>query len=210
MALCFDNIHSDSINVKIENFKHLCDVQKLIPRLSVVTGQPVMGLVENIIANISHILIVTNSAVNIVVYAMKVSSGWWRDNKQYSPLIGPRRTSSSGTCCAPGCAVPPPPRATTTTTPPRSRRRRPGAATRGPARTSPSPPTWSTSTSPWTTPWTGPSSPSRPPWTRRLRSSQPTFKHRIFITIQLSLVCTVQLCILFAGLYEVLLQTIHQ
>ena len=80
MALCFDNIHSDSINVKIENFKHLCDVQKLIPRLSVVTGQPVMGLVENIIANISHILIVTNSAVNIVVYAMKVSSGWWRDN----------------------------------------------------------------------------------------------------------------------------------
>ena len=73
------NMHSDGINVKI-NLKHLCDVQKLIPRLSVVTGQPVMGLVENIIANISHILIVTNSAVNIVVYAMKVSSGWWRDN----------------------------------------------------------------------------------------------------------------------------------
>lgn len=180
---------SESIDIKIE--KHLCVIQKLIPRLSVVTGQPVMGLVENIIANISHILIVTNSAVNIVVYAMKVSSGWWRDNRQYSPLIGPRRTSSSGTCCAPGCAGRPPPRATTTTTPPRSRRRRPGAATRAPARTSPSPPTWSTSTSPWTTPWTGPSSPSRPPWTRRPRSSQPTSKHRLLVTIHFGLqICT--------------------
>ena len=194
---------SESIDIKIE--KHLCVIQKLIPRLSVVTGEPVMGLVENIIANISHILIVTNSAVNIVVYAMKVSSGWWRDNRQYSPLIGPRRTSSSGTCSAPGCAGRPPPRATTTTTPPRSRRRRPGAATRAPARTSPSPPTWSTSTSPWTTPWTGPSSPSRPPWTRRPRSSQPTSKHRFLVTTHFSLVCrSVQLYILFAdGLYEV-------
>ena len=47
-------------------------LQKLIPGLAELTSNKRLRMAEHVIANVSHILIVTNSAVNIIVYAMKV------------------------------------------------------------------------------------------------------------------------------------------
>ena len=50
-------------------------LQKLIPGLAELTSNKRLRMAEHVIANVSHILIVTNSAVNIIVYAMKVEIG---------------------------------------------------------------------------------------------------------------------------------------
>ena len=64
----------------LEGFPNIFSVlQKLIPGLAELTSNKRLRMAEHIIANLSHILIVTNSAVNIIVYAMKVWMGWTID-----------------------------------------------------------------------------------------------------------------------------------
>ena len=53
-------------------------LQELFPFLSWLKREPEVNLIVDIIANISHILIVTNSAVNIIVYALKVCHIDWK------------------------------------------------------------------------------------------------------------------------------------
>ena len=55
---------------------------------------PVINLVAEIVTNISHILIVTNSAINIVVYTLKV-----KILKENSIIGKPFRISSSDRFC---------------------------------------------------------------------------------------------------------------
>ena len=46
--------------------------QELFPGLLPLKKDPLTNLVADIVTNVSHLLIVTNSAINIVVYALKV------------------------------------------------------------------------------------------------------------------------------------------
>ena len=48
------------------------DLQELFPSLFPFKKDPRINLAADIVANVSHLLIVTNSAINIVVYALKV------------------------------------------------------------------------------------------------------------------------------------------
>ena len=45
-----------------------------------------LEMAEHVVANVSHILIVTNSAVNIIVYAMKVLGSSMSEEKSSSFL----------------------------------------------------------------------------------------------------------------------------
>ena len=47
-------------------------MQELFPSLLPFKEDPLVNQVLDIVANMSHLLIVTNSAINIVVYALKV------------------------------------------------------------------------------------------------------------------------------------------
>ena len=61
-------------------------LQKLIPGLEVLTTNKRLEMAEHVVANVSHILIVTNSAVNIIVYAMKVLGSSMSEKKSSSFL----------------------------------------------------------------------------------------------------------------------------